>query len=131
MKSNEKFTQRAEFAIEKAGISAGNLGHNYVGTEHLLLGIMLENSGMGARILKNHELDEEKLFNALRRINGSGVPTKPVQGMSSRARAAVEEASREAASLHLTYIGTEHLLLGIIRQKGCGALKILNMLNIY
>ena len=130
MKSNEKFTQRAECAIEKAGISAKNLGHSYVGTEHLLLGIMLENAGMGARILKNHDLDEKKLYAALKELIGSGVCPSRVQGMSDRAKAAVEAASREAAAMNLSYIGTEHLLLGIIRQKGCGALKILDMLSV-
>ena len=52
MKSNEQFTQRAELAIENARAAAGSLGHGYVGTEHLLLGIVMENEGLGARILE-------------------------------------------------------------------------------
>ncbi|MBQ7895249.1 MAG: ATP-dependent Clp protease ATP-binding subunit [Oscillospiraceae bacterium] len=129
MRSNEKFTQRAELAIEKAGTAAGNLGHSYVGTEHLLLGIMLEDAGMGARILKNHGVSDKNLVEALRSLNGSGTPTKPVQGMSERARAAVECSSKEAGSMHQSYIGTEHLLLGIIKQPDCGAMKLLNSLG--
>ena len=52
MKSNEKFTHRAELAIENAGTAAGSLGHGFVGTEHLLIGILMEESGLGGRILR-------------------------------------------------------------------------------
>lgn len=130
MKSNEKFTQRAELAIEKAGFAAGNLGHSYVGTEHLLLGIMTENVGMGARILRNHGLDEAVLTQALCRLNGSGAPTRARQGMSERARAAVECSSVEAKNMHQSFIGTEHLLMGILRQPDCGGVKLLASLGV-
>ena len=61
MKSNEKFTQRAELAIEQARCCAGELGHAYVGTEHLLLGIMYEKEGLGARLLSARGLSMEQL----------------------------------------------------------------------
>ena len=61
MRSNEKFTQRAELAIEKARRAAGELGHSRVGTEHLLLGILQEKEGLGARILGRRGLEEEAL----------------------------------------------------------------------
>ena len=72
MKSNEKFTQRAEIAIERAREAAGELGHSYVGTEHLLLGILGESEGLGARILKQRGVEAKKLRAAICRRVGQG-----------------------------------------------------------
>ena len=94
MKSNEKFTQRAELAIDRARIAAGELGHSYVGTEHLLLGIMLEQSGLGARILRQRGIEEKDLRAALIKQFGLGTPGRPRQGLSVRACIAVERASQ-------------------------------------
>ena len=66
MRSNEKFTQRAEIAIEAARTAAGELGHAYIGTEHLLLGIMEEEDGLGAHILKRQGLEREHLRRVIR-----------------------------------------------------------------
>ena len=120
MRSNEKFTQRAELAIEKARLSAGQLGHGYVGTEHLLLGILREEDGLGARVLLQQGLSEERLLRILEQSCGKGAPGTPEQGLTPRARVAVEKAAEEARSLRQSYIGTEHLLLGILRQSDCG-----------
>ena len=121
MKSNEKFTQRAELAIENARLAAGEMGHGYIGTEHLLLGIMMENDGLGARILLRHGIDKAQLWRIVLRANGSGSPGRPEQGLTPRARRAVEQAAQEARQLQQGYIGTEHLLLGLLRQNDCGA----------
>ena len=121
MKSNEKFTQRAELAIENARLAAGEMGHGYIGTEHLLLGIMMENDGLGARILLRHGIDKAQLWRIVLRANGSGSPGRPEQGLTPRARQAVEQAAQEARQLQQGYIGTEHLLLGLLRQNDCGA----------
>ena len=121
MKSNEKFTQRAELAIENARQAAGEMGHGYIGTEHLLLGIMMENDGLGARILLRHGIDKPLLWRIVLRANGSGSPGRPEQGLTPRARRAVEQAAQEARQLQQGYIGTEHLLLGLLRQNDCGA----------
>ena len=121
MKSNEKFTQRAELAIENARLAAGEMGHGYIGTEHLLLGIMMENDGLGARILLRHGIDKAMLWRIVLRANGSGSPGRPEQGLTPRARRAVEQAAQEARQLQQGYIGTEHLLLGLLRQNDCGA----------
>ncbi|MBQ6465135.1 MAG: ATP-dependent Clp protease ATP-binding subunit [Oscillospiraceae bacterium] len=129
MKSNEKFTQRAEMAIERARRAAGELGHSFVGTEHLLLGILREEGGLGARILQRRGLEEDELLSCVRRSLGDGCPTPPPQGLSVRARRAVELAAGEAAALHQTSIGTEHLLLGLLRQDDCGAACILSELG--
>ena len=121
MKSNEKFTQRAELAIENARLAAGELGHGYVGTEHLLLGIMSEKEGLGASILRQQGASEEELRRIIARSNGMGSPGIPAQGLTARAKAAVEQAGTEARELHHSCIGTEHLLLGLLRQNDCGA----------
>ncbi len=130
MKSNEKFTQRAELAIEKARTAAGELGHSYVGTEHLLLGILQESVGLGARVLRARGVTEAALRRAILETDGAGAPGLPVQGLSIRARTAVERAAAEAGSLRQGYIGTEHLLIGILRQSDCTGTAVLRRLGV-
>ena len=129
MKSNEKFTQRAELAIENARDAAGSLGHSFVGTEHLLLGIMMEKDGLGARILERNGLDLQSLRRAVAELDGCGAPAVPGQGLTVRARAAVEKAAAEALALRHGCIGTEHLLIGILRQSDCGGSQVLRSLD--
>ena len=130
MKSNEKFTQRAEIAIERAREAAGELGHSYVGTEHLLLGILDESEGLGARILKQRGVEAKKLRAAICRRVGQGIPGTPEHGLTVRAQLAVEKAAEETARLRQGYIGTEHLLLGILRQSECGGVLALTELGL-
>ena len=129
MKSNEKFTQRAELAIERARQAAGELGHSFVGTEHLLLGVLREEGGLGSRILLRRGVREEELLRLIRLSLGDGCPAPPPQGLSVRARRAVEQAAKEAAALRQSCIGTEHLLLGILRQPDCGGAVALTELG--
>ena len=129
MRSNEKFTQRAEYAIEKAGAAAGNMGHSYVGTEHLLLGILLEDSGVGARVLRRRGITESALRKAITSLDGTGAPSAPEHRLTLRAKQAFERAAAEAEALGQNYIGTEHLLLGILRQSSCGGVRILDELG--
>ena len=91
LKSNGQFTQRAEHAIEKAGAAAGELGHSYVGTEHLLLGIIREHGGLGAGILERRGIDEKLLINRITALNGRGVPMDNVHSLSEHARIAVNQ----------------------------------------
>ena len=90
MRSNEKFTQRAEYAIEKAGAAAGNMGHSYVGTEHLLLGILLEDSGVGARVLRRRGITESALRKAITSLDGTGAPSAPEHRLTLRAKQAAQ-----------------------------------------
>ena len=125
MKNNEKFTEKAEGAIEQARLAAFGLGHSYVGTEHLLLGILRERAGLGARILRDRGLSEHGLKDAISRANGTGEPGVPTQGLTKHAWQAIEKAAADAARLGHSYIGTEHLLLGILRQPDCGGARAL------
>ena len=125
MKSNEKFTQRAETAIEAARSAAGELGHAYIGTEHLLLGILEEEDGLGAHILRRQGLEREHLRRVIARETGLGCPGAPGLGLTPNARAALEQAAAEARALRHGCIGTEHLLLGLLRLPDCGAVRAL------
>ncbi len=125
IRSNEKFTQRAEQSIESARRAAGELGHGYVGTEHLLLGILAEEDGLGALILRRQGLEGDTLRRLVVRRCGVGAPGVPGQGLTQNARLAVERAAAEARALHHFCIGTEHLLLGILRLPDCGAARVL------
>ena len=129
MKSNEKFSQRAETAIEKARLSARELGHSSVGTEHLLLGILGESEGLGARILLGRGLELPALRREVLRMDGAGAPGGPVLGLSEHARRAVETAAAEAETLRQGFIGTEHLLLGVLRLPDCGGARVLRALG--
>ena len=82
---------------------------------------MMESDGLGARILLRHGIDKAQLWRIVLRANGSGSPGRPEQGLTPRARQAVEQAAQEARQLQQGYIGTEHLLLGLLRQNDCSA----------
>lgn len=125
MKSNGQFTQRAELAIENARKAAGSLGHSYVGTEHLLLGITMEHEGLGSRILEKRGIGEAELRRAITALFGTGAEATPGQGLTTRARIAMEKAAAEANALHQGYIGTEHIILGVIRQSDSGGVRVL------
>ena len=96
-----------------------------MGTEHLLLGILAEEDGLGAHILRQQGLQAEPLRRLVVRRCGVGAPGVPGQGLTVNARLAVERAAAEAHTLHHFCIGTEHLLLGILRLPDCGAAQIL------
>ena len=126
IRSNEKFTQRAETAIEAARQAAQELGHAYIGTEHLLLGILAE-EGLGAHILRRQGLESAQLRRIVARESGLGAPGAPSLGLTPNARLALERAASEARALRHGCIGTEHLLLGVAREKdGLGARILLS-----
>ena len=126
MKSNEKFTQRAENAIENALAEAAALGHSCVGSEHLLLGILAEQDSAAARLLLRGGIEPEELRRATAAALGRGCPGAPSRGLSEDARRVVEAAGREAKLLRHSFIGTEHMLLAILRCDACGAKKLLD-----
>ena len=125
MKSNEKFTQKAECAIAHALNEAAALGHSCVGSEHLLLGILAESDSLGAQVLLRGGLRAEELrFLAAEKL-GRGSPGLPALGLSAEAAKIVETAGREAHTARRSFIGTEHLLLAILRAPDCGAVELL------
>ena len=120
MRNNEKFTEKAEAAIEQARLTAYGMGHSYVGTEHLLLGIVKEGAGLGARLLREKGVTERKVREIVLASAGEGAPGAPTQGLTRHAWNAIEKASLDASALGHSYVGTEHILMGILRQPDCG-----------
>ena len=125
MRGSDRFTQRASTAINKAHDAAMRMGHSYVGTEHLLLGIMREGDGLGARILTADGITEAALARMVTDTMGRGVPGAPEQGLTPRAKRVIERAAEDAAGLGHCYVGTEHLLMGILRESDCAAARVL------
>jgi ATP-dependent Clp protease ATP-binding subunit ClpC len=122
----ERFTDRARRVIVLAQEAAKGLGHNYLGTEHILLGVIREGDGIGAQVLNEAGFTSEK---ALAKITemvpaGDAVIKGPIP-FTPRAKKAIEMALREALQLGHNYIGTEHLLLGLIREGETAASEIL------
>ena len=125
MRGSERFTQRASTAIRKAHDAAAGMGHSYVGTEHILLGIIREGEGLGARILADNALTDSVLTRMVTETVGRGVPGTPEQGLSPRARHVIELAAEDSNRLGHCYVGTEHLLMGILREADSAGARIL------
>ena len=125
MKSNEQFTQRAESAIENARVEAAALGHSFVGSEHLLLGILAEPDALGERVLRRCGADRDTLRRLAAEEMGCGAPGAPAQGLNAEASRLLEAAGREAKRCGRGFIGTEHLLLAILCDESCGASRLL------
>ncbi len=125
MRANERFTRPAQTAMELAHGAAAELGHSYVGTEHLLLGLLREGEGLGGRLLEEAGVEKESLTELLHESQPLGLPGPPVQGLSPRARRAVELAASDARRLGHSHIGTEHLLLGLLREGDCAGCRLL------
>ena len=123
MKNNERFTRRAQIAIETAWQAASELGHSYVGTEHLLLGLIREGEGLAGRIMSRAGLTEEKLTELIRRDAGQGAAGPPAHGLSPKAKRCIELAASDAGRMGHSFVGTEHLLLGILRQPDCAGCR--------
>jgi len=120
----ERFTERARQVVVLAQGEARALKHNYIGTEHLLLGLLREEEGLAARVLESLDITVEEVRAQVARIVGHGdeAPTASQIPFTPRAKKVLELALREAMSLGHNYIGTEHILLGIVREnQGVGA----------
>ena len=121
----DRFTERARSAIERGREAAGEYGHSYVGSEHLLLGVAREPEGMGGRVLRENGLDSAAIGALLEKTSGRGAPGIPVQGLTPRAKRIIRQATEDAARLGHRYVGTEHLLLGILREPDSTAGRML------
>ena len=122
----ERFTERARQVVVLAQDEARALKHNYIGTEHILLGLLREEEGLAARVLDSLEITVEEVRAQVARIVGQGdeVTTGQIP-FTPRAKKVLELALREALSLGHNYIGTEHILLGLVRENEGVAARIL------
>jgi ATP-dependent Clp protease ATP-binding subunit ClpC len=122
----ERFTERARMVVVMAQEEARTLRHNYIGTEHILLGLLREEEGLAAQALGSLDITLEAVRGLVVRIVGSGEEVIAGQiPFTPRAKKVLELALREALSLGHDYIGTEHVLLGLVRENEGVATRIL------
>jgi ATP-dependent Clp protease ATP-binding subunit ClpC len=123
----ERFTERAKQVVVLAQDEARALKHNYIGTEHILLGLLREEEGLAARVLESLDVTVEEVRAQVARIIGPG--DEPIVSgqipFTPRAKKVLELSLREALSLKHNYIGTEHILLGLVRENEGVAARIL------
>jgi ATP-dependent Clp protease ATP-binding subunit ClpC len=123
----ERFTERAKQVVVLAQEEARALKHNYIGTEHILLGLLREEEGLAARVLESLDITVEEVREQVKRLVGQGdedIVTGQIP-FTPRAKKVLELALREALALGHNYIGTEHVLLGVVRENQGVAARIL------
>lgn len=128
----DKFTNRAKQVIKLAKKEAQRLNHNYLGTEHVLLGLLKLGQGVAVNVLRNLNIDFETVRNEVEKLVGFG-PEIQVYGdpaLTGKVKKVFEYANEEAANLNHNYVGTEHLLLGLLRQTDGVAAQVLENLNV-
>ena len=126
-----KFTSRAKKAIELAQDEAVSLGHNYIGTEHILYGLIKEGAGVASRVLQNQGITAEDVEAKIVEMIGKEVITgTDTLGFTPRTKRVIENSFIEARKLGYDYIGTEHLLMGILREGDSIAVRILLDLDV-
>src|SRR3954470_22939788 len=128
----ERFTDRARKVMQLANQEAQRFNHEYIGTEHILLGLVKEGSGVAANVLKNLDVDLRKILLEVEKIvqtgPGSEMVTMGKLPQTPRAKKVIEYSIEEARNLNHNYVGTEHLLLGLLReQEGVAAQVLMNL----
>ena len=124
--NENKFTPGAEEALRLSQEAAGELGHGYVGTEHLLLGLIREGGGIAHTVLTEAGLTDDMIVEIIKTSVGAGLPgSNPAQGLTPRAKHVVEIAMEDSIRGGYNYVGTEHLLAGILREGNNMAVRIL------
>lgn len=125
-----KFTKRANKAIEIANDIALELGHSYIGTEHILYGLAKEGAGIATKVLENQDVTADDILSKMEELIGRDEPISNIVDFTPRTKRVVESAFLEARKLGYNFIGTEHILIGILREGDCIATKILLDLNV-
>ena len=125
-----KFTNKAKKVIEIANDISIELGHKYIGTEHILYGLVKEGEGIAGKVLLNKGITEDKVIKKTEEMLGKGKQIKESMGFTPRSKKVLENAFLEAKRVGYNFIGTEHLLLAILKEEDCIAVKIITELNI-
>ena len=128
----ERFTDRARKVMALANQEAQRFNHEYIGTEHILLGLIKEGTGVGATVLKKMNVDLRKVRLEVEKMVKSGPEMVPMGKLphTPRAKKVIEYAIEEARNLNYNYVGTEHLLLGLLREREGIAAKVLMNLGL-
>ena len=126
-----RFTQMAANAMQYAADVASELSHNYIGTEHLLIGLLREEDGLASQVLAENDVTEEKVMRLVEQlITGGNVEVADVIDYTPRSRRILELAGREALRFNAQAIGTEHLLIAMLRESDCVAVRLLTTLGV-
>lgn len=128
----KQYTQKARKALELAARLSQKMHHNYIGTEHILLGLIQEKTGVAAQVLMENKVEEEKLLELIQNLiaPGEGVLVLDQDGYSPRTANVLENAGKEAERFRSEEIGTEHLLLAILKENESAAVRLLNTMGI-
>lgn len=128
----DKFTAKARQAISLAEEAAADLNHGYVGTEHLLIGLIQEGEGVASKVLEQHGVEEEKVEDLVSQLisPSRSVHTAESNGYTPSASRVLENSYREAVRFKAQLIGTEHILIAILRESDCVATRLLNTIGI-
>ena len=125
-----KFTKKAENVIEYANEIACKLGHNYVGTEHILYGLAKEREGVASRVLENQNITEDAILEKIEDLVGEGIPLEiTAVALTPRTKRVIENSFLEARKLNSEFIGTEHLLIALMKEVDSIAVRIMIELN--
>ena len=126
-----RFTKAASDVLNNAMSNARTLGHTYIGTEHILLGLLSVENGVASKLLTNRSVTFEKTRELVSEIAGTGEPSDVGPGdMTPRTKRLIEIAARESMRLGQNYIGTEHILLAMLNEPDCVGIKLLSLQNV-
>lgn len=126
-----KFTVSSEKVLQIAKEIAGTLGHNYIGTEHILYGLTKEPNGIASKVLKKQNITADIVLEKIEDFIGSNMNHKVVVlGFTPRTKRVIENSYAEAKKVGSNYIGTEHFIIGIMRESDSIAMRIINSLKV-
>ena len=125
------YTSKAKKAIDIAGRLSKTLHHNYIGTEHLMIGLLKEGTGVAAKVLNENGVELQKTLDLIKELiaPGEAVAILEADGYSPRAEKVLENAEKEAERFHSEQVGTEHILLAIVKEADCVASRLLNTMG--
>ena len=129
---NDRFSGKAEEALRLAAEMAGALGQGYVGTEHILLGLLREGTSAAAQVLAGYGITEERVLSLIEKLIAPASPVHTAErgGYSPKAERILENSSREAAQFKSALIGTEHILISMLKDNECSAARLLATMNV-
>ncbi len=125
-----KFTQKAQEVVKKAQEYAGQLGHNYLGTEHILLGLSSVADSVSAKAIESQGINNNDILEKVEEVIGAGTPGAAVAGYTPRVKRILDRSVQEAVNMGSGYVGTEHILIALLNESDCIAVKLLLSLGV-